>query len=180
MTSEACINRLGHVALEPADPLVAGSIGEWIITLTVGSYGIDEGGTIKLAHRFGSDWESPQFTEPRKSAFSTVRTTGGAKLRPRFDPKGHLRPWMKALVIDVYDGSLEPGDTVTIVLGDRSQESPGVRAQTFIESAHVFQVFIDPTNACLARAVANGADCGRTARAAGLPAPGAGGGRAGG
>lgn len=146
-------NRLGQVVLEPAGAVVAGSMGEWKIVLTVGSYGIDEGGTIKLAHRFASDWEAPQFMEPAHSGFSTVRTDGEARLRPHFESKGHDRPWMKALVIDVYDGSLEPGDTVTIVLGDRSQGAPGIRAQTFSESAHVFQVFVDPTNACIARPV---------------------------
>lgn len=153
MDSDQARTRLGHVALDPAIPVVAGSTGQWTLTLTVGSYGIDEGGTIKLAHRFASDWESPQFTDPTAPGFTTVRTDGDAKLRVRFDSKGHTRPWMKALVMDVYDGSLEPGDTVTVVLGDRSQGSPGMRAQTFIESSHVFQVFVDPTNACLVRPV---------------------------
>ncbi len=145
---------LGTVHLDPLTPVVAGSVGTWTITLTVGSFGIDEGGTIKLAHRFASDWETPQFTHPDRSGFATVRTSGEARLTPRFDAKGHDRPWMKAMVIDVSEGSLAPGDTVVIVLGDRSQGSPGTRAQTFIESAHVFQIFVDPTNACVARAVA--------------------------
>ena len=145
--------RLGSVRLEPMTPVVAGSTGTWTVRLVVGSYGIDEGGTIKLAHRFASDWETPQFTEPLRSGFTTVCTTGEVRLSLRFESKGHIRPWMKALVIDVCDGSLVPGDTVTLVLGDRSQGSPGIRAQTFVESAHVFQVFVDPTNACLAREV---------------------------
>jgi hypothetical protein len=152
---EAVLPRLGRVALEPMAPVVAGSVGEWTITLTVGSYGIDEGGTIKLAHRFASDWETPQFDAPGDSGFTTVQTSGAARLRPHFESKGHIRPWMKALVIDVLDGSLAPGDTVTITLGDRRQGAPGIRAQTFVESAHGFQVFVDPTNACLARAVAS-------------------------
>lgn len=144
---------LGHVALEPMHPVVAGSFGEWKVSLTIGSYGIDEGGTIKLAHRFASDWEAPQSMEPQGSGFTTVQTNGQAKLRAHFETKGHERPWMKAFVIDVYDGSLAPGETVTIILGDRSQGSPGMRAQTFIESAHVFQVFVDPTNACRSCAI---------------------------
>lgn len=151
--SDLTQHRLGMVAIEPTAPIVAGSFGEWKIALTVGSYGIDEGGTIKLAHRFASDWERPQFDRPDQSGFTTVETDGPARLQCRFDAKGHERPWMKALVIDVYDGSLEPGDTVTLILGNRSKGSPGIRAQTFIESAHLFQVFVDPTNACLARAV---------------------------
>ena len=143
--------RLGTVRLEPVGPVVAGSCGTWTLTLTVGSYGIDEGGTIKVAQRFASDWQPPQFDRPGEAGYSTVTTDGDAKLNPHFEKKGHERPWMKCLVIDVYDGSLAPGDTVTIVLG----EGNSMRAQTFIESAHEFRVFVDPTNACVAWAVPN-------------------------
>ncbi|WP_181197818.1 DUF3604 domain-containing protein [Enhygromyxa salina] len=142
-------HRLGHVSLSPTGPVVAGALGQWTLTYTVGSYGIDEGGTLKLARRFASDWARPQFDDPTAESFTTVTTTGEAKLRPRYDPKAHVRPWMKCLVIDVYDGSLAPGDTVTITLGDRSQGSPGIRAQSFIESAHELRFLVDPTNACL-------------------------------
>jgi hypothetical protein len=31
----------------------------------------------------------------------------------------------------------------------------GIRAQTFVESKHEFRIFVDPTNACVARAVPN-------------------------
>ena len=149
------LTRLGRVTIEPLTPVVAGSVGQWTIMLTVGAAGIDEGGTIKLCQRFASDWQPPQFDRPAESGYSTVTTTGDAKLRPRFDRKGHDRPWMQAIVIDVYDGSLAPGDIVTIVLGDRSKGSPGIRAQTFVESKHDLRVFVDPTNACVARAVPN-------------------------
>jgi hypothetical protein len=150
----AAAARLGSVTIDPATPVVAGSVSCWTITLTVGTLGIDEGGTIKVAQRFASDWEPSQFDRPSETGYSTVSTTGRAKLRPRYDRKGHDRPWMQCVVIDVYDGSLAPGDTVTIVLGDQSKGSPGTRAQTFQESAHEFRVFVDPTNACVARAVA--------------------------
>jgi hypothetical protein len=144
---------LGTVTIEPSTPVVAGSVGQWTITLTVGSAGIDEGGTIKIAQRFASDWEAPQFDRPKDPAFTTVTTNGAAKLRPRYDRKGHERPWMACIVIDVYHGSLSPGETVTVILGDRSQGAPGIRAQTFQETSHEFRVLVDPTNACLVRPV---------------------------
>ena len=147
------LTRLGTVTIDPLTPVVAGSTGQWTMTLTVGAAGIDEGGTIKLCQRFASDWQPPQFDRPAESGYTTVTTNGEAKLRPRYDRKGHDRPWMQAIVVDVYDGSLAPGDIVTIVLGDRSKGSPGIRAQTFIESKHDLRVFVDPTNACVARAV---------------------------
>ena len=149
--SGAIETRLGEVTLAPSGPIVAGSVGQWTLTYVAGGYGIDEGGTIKISRRFASDWESPQFDRPTEQAYSSVRTNGDARLAVRYDPKAHERPWMKCIVIDVYDGNLAPGDTVTIVLGDRSRGSPGIRAQSFQESAHEFRVLVDPTNACVAR-----------------------------
>ncbi len=133
--------------MEPAGPVFAGSVGQWTIIYTVGSYGIDETGTIKLVQRFVSDWEVPQFDQPTKPAYTTVSTTGQAKLGVWYHRKAHRRPWAYGLVIDVYDGCLSPGDTVTIILGDQSQGSVGIRAQTFQESVHEFRVLVDPTNA---------------------------------
>ncbi len=144
-------HRLGHVALSPEGPVVAGNLGQWTLTYTVGSYGIDEGGTIKVARRFASDWGRPQFTDPKGLGYTTVTTTGEASLRAYYDKKAHIRPWMKCLVIDVYDGCLAPGDVVTITFGDRSQGSPGIQAQSFIESAHELRFLVDATNACLVR-----------------------------
>ncbi|NKB66135.1 MAG: DUF3604 domain-containing protein [Candidatus Latescibacteria bacterium] len=152
---EPWAERLGTVTLEPCVPVEAGSYQQWTLTLKVGSYGIDERGTIKIAQRFACDMQPAQFDDPQASAYCTVSTDGAARLAPRFAPKGHDRPWMRwCLVIDVYDGSLAPGDTVTVVLGERGGGSPGIRVQTFIESAHEFRVFVDPTNASVARAVA--------------------------
>src|SRR5690606_113249 len=74
-------------------------------------------------------------------------TSGNAKIKLHYDPKSHFRPWMKCLVVDVYDGSLAPGDTITITFGDTTGGSRGCRSQSFQESAHELRVFVDPTNA---------------------------------
>jgi hypothetical protein len=157
MNQEALERRLGTATIEPAGPVVAGSVGEWTITLTVGSLGIDEGGTIKIAQRFASDWEPAQFDKPAHSGYTTVKlnaTDPSAKVRPRWDRKGHDRPWMNCIVLDVYDGSLSPSDTVTVRIGDRSGASRGSRAQSFQETKHEFRVLVDPTNACRPRPIA--------------------------
>ena len=140
-------HRLGTVRLEPSGPVTAGCVGEWTFRYTVGSYGIDEHGTIKLVQRFASDWEEPQFDNPEGLGFTTVATDGQARLAVSYQRKAHQRPWTKGLVIDIYDGFLAPRDTVTVVLGDQGQGSPGIRAQTFQETAHEFRFLVDPTNA---------------------------------
>ena len=146
---------LGTVSLHPSGPVVAGAVGRWQLIYTVGTYGIDEGGTIKVAQRFASDWQVPQFEHPERPGYTTAVTTGQASLALRYDPKGHERPWMKTLILDVFDGSLAPGDRVTITMGDTSGGSPGIRAQSFQESRHEFRVLVDPTNACLVRRVSS-------------------------
>ncbi len=49
--------------------------------------------------------------------------------------------------LTLYEGSLSPGEKVTVVLGDKTHCSPGIRAQTYVESAFETFVLIDPTNA---------------------------------
>ena len=146
-TLDLISHRLGTVILDPPGPVVAGSMGTWVLTYTIGSYGLDEGATLKLSQRMASDWEIPQFDRPTDSGYSTVTTNGAAKVRSYFHAKAYKRPWTKSLVIDVYDGSLAPGDIITITLGDRSHGAPGIRAQTFQERAHEFRLLVDPTNA---------------------------------
>jgi hypothetical protein len=46
-------------------------------------------------------------------------------------------------VIDVYDGALAPGDTLTITFGDTQYGSPGSRAQTFRQERLAFWVLVD-------------------------------------
>jgi len=146
---------LGKAVIEPAGSVVAGSTVSWKLTITVGAYGIDEGGTIKVSNRFASDTETPQFDDPTASAYTSIETSGDANLTPSFQSKAAVRPWMKCLVLDVKDGALSPGDTVVIRYGDTRQGSPGIRCQTFQETRHVFRVMIDPTNACLCREIAD-------------------------
>ena len=151
LPAEVLNHRLGTVEIEPSGPVVAGSVGQWTLTYTVGNYGVDERGTVMLAHRFASDWQIPQFERPAEQAYTTVTTTGDARLACRYDPKAFGRPFSKCLVIDVCDGYLAPGDVVRIVLGDRGHGSPGIRAQTFQETAHEFRFMVDPTNASVVR-----------------------------
>ena len=42
----------GWAELCPAAPVVAGSTGTFTLTYHVGQYGVDDGGTVKVAFRF--------------------------------------------------------------------------------------------------------------------------------
>lgn len=62
----------------------------------------------------------------------------------RFDQKGHERPFQKAVIIDIVDGYLNPGDLIIIRLGDRRWGARGTRVQTFVESDFRWRFYIDP------------------------------------
>lgn len=62
----------------------------------------------------------------------------------RFDQKGHERPFQKAIIVDIQDGYLNPGDRILIRLGDRRYGSRGTRVQTFVEKDFRWRFYIDP------------------------------------
>lgn len=134
----------GKAVISPSGDIIAGSYFSRTITITIGKHGIDHGGHIAIARRNVSDMQVPQFDDPAGPGFTIISTNGTAKLSPRYTSRGYIRPWRAALIIDVYDGSLAPGDTVTVILGDRSHGSPGIRAQTYREREYIFLILVDP------------------------------------
>ena len=133
----------GWAEIDPAAPIVAGSVGTWRITYHVGRYGVDDGGVVKFAWRDVSDWAAPQFENPSAPEYATVSTTGPASLRASFEKQRYIRPWRLCVTVDVFDDSLSEGDSITLTLGDTSGGSPGSRAQTFCKEAFEFRVAVD-------------------------------------
>ncbi|MDP7152289.1 MAG: hypothetical protein QGI70_15140, partial [Paracoccaceae bacterium] len=83
---------LGTVSVSPIDPIVVGAFGTWTITYTVGTYGIDVGGGLKIGMRRMADWGVPQFDNPGAPDFVTVFCPA-SNLTVRHDPRGHIRPF---------------------------------------------------------------------------------------
>lgn len=134
---------LGHATVRPNQPVQAGALVTLTYTFTVG-HPIDDTGTIKIAFRFAGDFGVPQFTNPAAPDYCRVSTTGGCRIEPRWDPKGHTRPWDRSIYLKVMGGYLDRGDTVTVVFGDRTGGSPGWRMQTFCERSFEFKTLVDP------------------------------------
>lgn len=143
MDSEQIREFYGWAEIDLTDPVVVGSTGTWRITYHAGKYGVDDGGVIKFAWRDVSDWAYPQFDEPSAPNYASVSTTGPSSLRAQFEKQRFVRPWRLCVTVDVFDDSLEEGDTVTLTLGDTSGGSGGSRAQTFCKEAFEFRVAVD-------------------------------------
>lgn len=133
---------LGTVKMNNISHVVAGTVDTWEIIYTVGKYGIDDTGSLRLAWRNPSDWGMPQFDNPRERGYTSVKVNGNAKIEASLEM--FERPFNQSMVIRVYDGFLVEGDTVIITMGDTSQGSDGIKAQTFCEEKHEFRTFVDP------------------------------------
>jgi hypothetical protein len=136
--------RCGTVSLEPKTDVVAGTFATWTITYTVGRLGMDDGSRLKFAVNQSSDWGPPQFSEPAADNYCSVTTAGDAMVTGSYNTRGRARPWQDTLDIDVSDGMLSEGETITLTLGDRSHGSLGIEVQSYPESNFAFRPFVDP------------------------------------
>ncbi len=135
---------LGSARLTPDGPVEAGSWQTFTLVYTAGRYGIDDSGALRVCFRFAADHSKPQFTEPAGAGYTVVRASNNAVLEYRFDQKGNVRPFDQTVYVKVVNGYLKEGDTITIVFGDKSGGSPGMRVQTFVEETFEFHVLVDP------------------------------------
>jgi hypothetical protein len=135
--------------------IVAGSWQEIILDYEVGASGLADGAWIKATFKFYSDWALFQTSDPKAANYVTAEYQAGPllpeqepatvqSLSCRFDQKGHERPYQKAVIVDIVDGYLNPGDHIIIRLGDTRFGGPGTRVQTFVEKDFRFRCYIDP------------------------------------
>jgi hypothetical protein len=132
-TAPLADGRLGRATVTPQEPVVAGAFGSWTVTYTAGRFGIDDGGALRLALHQTSDLGAPQLADPAAPNYCSIAwsTPAPCHLQARYEGELGVRPWKRTLALRVRDQAIRPGDTVTIVLGDRSGGSPGMQGQTY-------------------------------------------------
>ncbi|CAI7625549.1 unnamed protein product [Penicillium glandicola] len=135
--------------------LMAGEWKEITLEYEVGASGLADGAWIKGTFKFYSDWALFQTSDSTKdnyvsaeyipnSLFPEQTPATVQSLGIRFDQKGHERPFQKAVIVDIQDGYMNPGDRIIIRLGDRRFGGRGTRVQTFIEKDFRWRFYIDP------------------------------------
>lgn len=135
---------MGAATLSPSGSFEAGSLQSFALVYTAGAFGIDDTGSIKVGFRFATDFGPVQFSDPKGQGYTTVEASNGATLEAKWEFKRNIRPWSRSLYIGVVKDFLAPGDTITVRFGDRRFGSPGIRLQTYCESAFEFRVLADP------------------------------------
>lgn len=132
----------GSATLSPTHPVEIRSFQTFTLTYTVGKIGIDDNGGIRIAFRKLTDHGLLQTTNPAAENYVSVSTDGESNVSLTFDQTGQ-RPWMRILTVHVRGGYLKQGDTITVVIGDTSNGSPGWKMQTFAEPGFEFKVLAD-------------------------------------
>ena len=134
----------GHVDLEPRDPVEVRSLQTFWLRYTVGRYGLDDTGSIRVVFRAMGDGQPLQTTNPSAPNYVTATSSSGVPLTVEYRQRGMAaRPRWKALTVTVTGGYLSEGDVITIVFGDTSYGSPGMRVQTMAEGGFEFKVLAD-------------------------------------
>lgn len=132
----------GTATLNVSEPCEIRSHQSMTITYTAGKFGLDDTGAIRIAHRFVHDGGGLQTHDPKAANYVTAVSSCGTPLTLFVEPYSY-RPWLVALKVGVRGGYLSPGDTITVIIGDTTQGSPGFLCQTIAESAFQFKVSVD-------------------------------------
>jgi len=133
----------GNVELTPGGAFEARSLQTFSLVYTAGRFGLDDTGAIKVVHRFSNDWGFLQMDDPAGVNYVSAHASNGSKLQLVYENGGEQRPWYRSLTVYVKGDGLYQGDTITVVFGDRSAGSPGLKLQTFCESGFEFKLLAD-------------------------------------
>lgn len=136
--------RLGRMEATADEPLHAWGYSTLRLRYTVGHHGLDDRGGLKIVLRFPYDGGEWQVDDPRAPNFVRVTASRPCGFRAEYKAFGDARPWFRVFRLQVTGGCLGEGDTVDLVIGDRSGGSPGMRVQSFCEDAWELRVMVDP------------------------------------
>ena len=97
----------GHVDLQPRGAFEARSLQTFKLVYTVGRYGIDDTGGIRVVFRFMGDQGDLQTANP--SAYNYVTATSsaaGSRISLSYGKTAGQRPWFRALTAHLHGGYL--------------------------------------------------------------------------
>jgi len=134
------LDKRGKVTTDLRGKVRAGSFGTWKLRYEVGRSFV-KNAELAFAITHPSNWMIPQFLAGDAPGYSTVKTTGKAKLlafrQAACGNKGFI------IQFKVIEGMLRKGEVVEITLGDTSKGSPGIRVQSLSMDKQVIKVMGD-------------------------------------
>ena len=143
-STEYIETKFGKVEFLPVMDLVAGSFFQAEFKITIGVFGIDDGGHIKIAWPVSNSFGIPQLDNPQGQGYIKVTCNSDARFKTEFDHNGYMRPFFPAITLKVFDGYLAPGDKISIFIGYTGEGGKGWESQTYVENGIEFLVLLDP------------------------------------
>lgn len=134
----------GHAQVNPQGCFEVRSYQTFTLTYTVGRFGLDDTGAMRVVFRAMGDTGRMQTNDPAGDNYVTASASNGVTLSVNYAGRGmSARPRWKSLTVNVSNGYMREGDTITIVFGDTSQGSNGLKLQTMVETDFEFKVLAD-------------------------------------
>ena len=134
----------GHAHISPQGQFEVRSYQTFTLTYTVGRFGLDDTGAIRVVFRAMGDTGKMQATEPAADNFVSAKASNGATLSVNYAGRGmSARPRWKSLTVNVSGGYMREGDTITVIFGDTRHGSKGLKLQTMVETDFEFKVLAD-------------------------------------
>ncbi|MDP6413323.1 MAG: DUF3604 domain-containing protein [Arenicellales bacterium] len=134
----------GHAQISPQGRFEVRSYQTFALTYTVGRFGLDDTGAIRVVFRAMGDTGRLQTSDPAGDNYVTATASNGVTLSVHYAGRGmSARPRWKSLTVNVSNGYMREGDTITIVFGDTRYGSNGLKLQTMVETDFEFKVLAD-------------------------------------
>jgi len=137
---------IGPLQADPG-PFTAGAQATITQTYTVGEQSIQTGGGIMVARHFMANFGAWQTNDPSAAGYVSVATSNPrvsfvATTTQMTGMHGGFRNTRPTLVFKVASGTLEQGDTVTLVYGDTRAGGPGLTMPSFASDRMPLPLYI--------------------------------------
>ena len=137
---------LPAIRLDHAGPFPASSWQTITQTLTVGELPLAPGSTLMLARMLMNDGGPAQVDDPKADNYVSIRCSNArvhfAKTKvPWTGMHGGFRGSSPNAAYRVEGDAVQPGDTITLVYGDRTQGSRGWKMQSFSNDKYLLPVY---------------------------------------
>jgi hypothetical protein len=138
---------LPSIRVDQSEPFPASSWQTITQTLTCGDLPVEPGGTLMLARMLMNDGGSAQVDHPAGDNYVSIHSSNPrvrfAKAKvPWTGMHGGFRGAAENAAYRVEGAALEPGDTVTLVYGDRTHGSRGWLIQSFSNDKYLLPVYV--------------------------------------
>jgi len=128
-----------HAQWKSPEQVVAGLPATWVVTISALQQAMPAHSRIALVWRWPCDWDAPQCQNPQGLGYTRIKTSTECALRWKNYRSIDWHPFDHVFEIELLD-RIEKGQYIEITLGDTCFGSPGMRPQTFYETAALISI----------------------------------------